>query len=102
MKSLFCVSLALVLFAPAAEAAKPKTLHIDECQAATASVTVTREHGVNVYRAAPRPWKPETARAELTAPAPRVTARPYRYNYLSVDTRSRGEWGPMYAVYQKF
>jgi hypothetical protein len=89
------------MLAMPAEAAKPaKILRISECRAASA--VVTREHGVTVYRATPRSWKQETARAETATPAPRVIIRANRYNYLSVDTRTRGEWGPMYAVYQKF
>lgn len=94
------LSAAILVSAPAAEAAKPaKPDRTNNCRAAAA---ISVEHGVTVYRARPRPWhqaiKPEPAKA----PTPRILVRPYRHNYLSVDTRPRGEWGVVNAVYQKF
>ncbi len=97
---------ALALSAPlTVQAAKPHKLTLsDDCRALAASAgTLTVEHGVTVYRAASRPWQAPATRLERPAAQPaRIVLRPYRYNYLEADTRSRGEWGPVNAIYQKF
>lgn len=95
-----CLAL-LPVQAPAKTRAKAPVTKACDRQA----TAVTVEHGITVYRAQPRPWRTTETRPE-SAPEPvsatRVIIRPYRYNYLAVDTRSRGEWGPVNAVYQKF
>ncbi len=78
---------------------KPAVVKACDCQPAR---SVSVEHGVTVYRAQPRPWRLATETRPEPISKTRVIVRPYRYNYLAVDTRSRGEWGPVNAVYQKF
>jgi hypothetical protein len=101
---------ALALLGPlAAHAAKhPSKSHkaspARDCGASAPPVGLTVEHGVTVYRAAPHPWQTgaENPQRDIAPTRHIIVIRPYRYNYLAVDTRARDEWGPMYAVYQNF